>query len=85
MSIPPVWPGTYEVFLWNTSGLWVELTDDSGNNTQPDCNEAMTRIVFRSDRDGNEEIYRMNFDGTGQFNLTKNAARDWAPKWCPGH
>ena len=33
-------------------------------------------IAFTSDRDGNEEIYKMNEDGSNQTNLTKNAARD---------
>lgn len=30
------------------------------------------KIVFATDRDGNEEIYSMNTDGTGQVNLTNN-------------
>jgi hypothetical protein len=31
-----------------------------------------SKIAFYSDRDGNEEIYVMNADGTDQTNLTKN-------------
>ncbi len=42
-----------------------------------------TRIAFKSDRDGNDEIYVMNADGTGQTNLTSNAAVDYSPDWQP--
>ena len=37
---------------------------------------ANAKIAFASDRDGNFEIYVMNADGTGQTNLTNNAAID---------
>jgi Tol biopolymer transport system component len=33
-------------------------------------------IAFTSGRDGNDEIYKMNEDGSNQTNLTKNAASD---------
>src|SRR5207249_3093789 len=32
-------------------------------------------------RDGNYEVYAMNADGTGQTNLTNNAAADKDPAW----
>jgi Tol biopolymer transport system component len=41
------------------------------------------KIVFVSDRDGNQEIYAMNPDGTGQTNLTNNGATDKAPAFSP--
>jgi TolB protein len=31
-------------------------------------------IAFHSDRDGNDEIYVMNADGSGQMRLTNDAA-----------
>ncbi len=37
------------------------------------------QTVFVSDRDGNEEIYVMNNDGTGQTRLTDNPAFDTTP------
>jgi len=40
-------------------------------------------IVFVSYRDGNDEIYVMNADGTGQTRLTNNPATDWEPAWSP--
>jgi len=41
------------------------------------------RIAFMSNRDGPLEIYVMNADGSGQTNLTNNAAHDFAPAWSP--
>ena len=40
-------------------------------------------IVFGSNRDGNNEIYRINPDGTMPTNLTSNAASDFSPLWDP--
>lgn len=41
------------------------------------------RIAFVSDRDGNQEIYAMNPDGTGLKNLTNNPSSDFDPAWSP--
>lgn len=42
------------------------------------------RIVFESSRDGNNEIYVMNSDGTVQQNLTNDKkANDVFPAWSP--
>ena len=41
------------------------------------------KIVFRSMRDGNFEIYTMNPDGSDQINLTQHRANDLAPVWSP--
>jgi TolB protein len=44
---------------------------------------AAGRIAFETNRDGNREVYLMNADGTGQTNLTNNAAQDIEPAWSP--
>ena len=41
-------------------------------------------IAFESNRDGNNEIYVMNPDGTVEENLTNNPANDVFPAWSPG-
>src|SRR5437660_277310 len=41
------------------------------------------KIAFNTNRDGNEEIYVMNPDGTGQTRLTNDAASDVGPAWSP--
>jgi TolB protein len=42
-----------------------------------------TKIAFESDRDGNNEIYVMNADGSNQTRLTNNPADDTEPSWSP--
>ncbi len=41
------------------------------------------RIAFVSERDGNEEIYVMNPDGSGMTRLTNDPANDMTPAWSP--
>jgi Tol biopolymer transport system component len=41
------------------------------------------RILFASNREGNDEIYIMNADGSQQMNLTSNPAGDNFPVWSP--
>jgi Tol biopolymer transport system component len=39
------------------------------------------KIVFETNRDGNEEIYAMNADGTNRVDLTRNPTDDTDPRW----
>jgi hypothetical protein len=41
------------------------------------------KIVFVSNRDGNDEIYSMNYDGSGVTRLTNNSSEDFSPDWSP--
>ena len=41
------------------------------------------KIAFTSDRDGNEEIYAMNSDGSNQVRLTDNGVVDNFASWAP--
>ena len=41
------------------------------------------KIAFVSNRDGNDEIYVMNADGSGQTRLTNNSFDDLDPAWSP--
>ena len=43
----------------------------------------LQKIAFASDRDGNNEIYVMNSDGSGQTKLTNNSAADAFPSFGP--
>jgi TolB protein len=44
---------------------------------------AGNKILFVSNRDGNNEIYSMNADGSDQLRLTYNPADDHSPVWSP--
>jgi TolB protein len=41
------------------------------------------RMVFVSSRDGNDEIYKVNADGSGRTRLTNDPAEDRFPAWSP--
>lgn len=53
--------------------------DDKG--TGPDG--VPSKIAFVSNRDGNDEIYIMNVDGTNSTRLTNNWGGDLNPAWSP--
>ncbi|MBI1926904.1 sigma-70 family RNA polymerase sigma factor [Candidatus Poribacteria bacterium] len=44
---------------------------------------AEAKIAFMSKRNGNDEIYVMDADGTNPVNLTQNPAPDGYPSWSP--
>jgi dipeptidyl aminopeptidase/acylaminoacyl peptidase len=50
---------------------------------EPIADKPIGEIAFVSDRDGNNEIYLMNSDGSDQRNLTNNPAEDMFPNWSP--
>lgn len=42
---------------------------------------ANGKLVFETNRDGNEEIHTMKSDGTNRVDLTRNPADDTDPRW----
>ncbi len=40
-----------------------------------------TKIIFVSNRNGNDELYMMDYDGHNQTRLTFNKTRDYMPAW----
>lgn len=42
-----------------------------------------SKIVFISNRDGNDELYMMDYDGHNQTRLTFNKVKDYMPAWSP--
>jgi dipeptidyl aminopeptidase/acylaminoacyl peptidase len=59
------------------------LTTDPATDFDPTWSPDGSQIAFRSQRDGNDEIYIMNSDGTCQVNLTNDPADDWSPAFSP--
>ncbi len=53
---------------------------------EPEYKPASTpvyKIVFYSNRNGNNLIYKMNIDGSGLAKLTYNSSSDYNPIWSP--
>jgi TolB protein len=42
-----------------------------------------TRVALVSNRDGNDEIYMMDYDGANQTRITFNKVKDYMPAWSP--
>src|SRR5216117_1720966 len=69
--------------------LGVTATSVSDNSKSVTARVAITaitaagQIAFTSNRDGQNEIYVMNADGSGATRLTNNPAADGGPIWSP--
>ena len=54
-----------------------------GSIPDRDLDSVSGRIAFYSDRDGDDEIYVMNADGSDLAQLTENDSDDHDPAWSP--
>ncbi len=59
------------------------LTYSAGTDAYAAFSPDGRQIVFTSNRDGNNEIYIMDVNGSNLVNLTKNPASDQYPSWSP--
>lgn len=59
------------------------LMANAGFSSAPSTASSQQKVVFTSDRTGNNDVYTMNIDGTGLVNLTNNPANDTYPSWSP--
>ena len=84
----PLRNGTFtyrDIFVINADGTG--LTNLTHNSTYVDARPAWspdgTRIAFQSNRDGNDEIYVMNADGSNPVRLTSDGHSNGVPDWSP--
>jgi Tol biopolymer transport system component len=83
-GVPPTDLKTYEIHVMRADGSQViRLTNNAFADLEPSWSPDGKRLVFFTDRDGNQEIYVMNADGSSQANLSRNAAADTQPAWSP--
>jgi Tol biopolymer transport system component len=75
--------GNEEIYLMNTNGALVNLTNHPAQDSEPSWSPEGTRIAFVSSRDGKTDIYVMNVDGSGLTNLTNHPGFDISPVWSP--
>jgi Tol biopolymer transport system component len=83
--------GNFEIYTMNADGSrQTRLTNALDacpvqsfhcGDWQPTWSPSGRKIAFTSDRDGNDEIYVMDADGTGQTRLTNHAGSDVKPRW----
>ncbi len=72
--------GIHVVDLFSGSDLQLTVYPD---DYRPVWYPLGGKILFRSTRDGNQEIYVMNADGTQQVNLTNSPANEDDHSWSP--
>jgi Tol biopolymer transport system component len=76
--------GNWEIYVSryvNDIGSVSRLTTGEAYDGEPRLNPGCTRVVFSSDRDGNDELYTMDTSGNNVSRLTWNEAEDYAPSW----
>jgi len=80
------------IFVADADGANAVQLTSSGSDAAPTWSPDGHYLAFCSNRDGNNEIYIMKADGSGQTNLTQNPANDCAtdsnmpavgPTWGP--
>jgi Tol biopolymer transport system component len=59
------------------------LTDGQFWDWGPELSPSGTQVVFVSNRDGDNNIYLINTDGTGLRRLSSNPTIDYDPTWSP--
>jgi eukaryotic-like serine/threonine-protein kinase len=59
------------------------LTDSNKVEKNPKLSPDKSQILFVSNRDGNNEIYVMNFDGSNVRRLTNNKTEEINANWSP--
>jgi Tol biopolymer transport system component len=67
----------------NADGGPTRLTNDSAAEGRPAWSPDGSEVLFNSTRDGNQEIYVMNADGSSQTNLSNNSATEDGAVWSP--
>jgi len=74
-----------DIFVINADGTGrTQLTDHPAEDFDPVWSPDGTQIAFRSHRDGDEEVYLMNADGSDQRNLSNApSSGDYSPAWSP--
>ena len=73
--------GNPEIYALDDAGHIKRMTDNPAADIQPVWAPDMQRFAFTTNRDGQNEIYLMNADGTNLLNLTTNPADDQYPTW----
>lgn len=71
--------GTGDDVFVIVNGTPIQLTNAAGDDFRPCATPAGDVITFISTRDGNDEVYVMNGDGSSQTNLSLDAGSDYYP------
>ncbi len=75
---------TDDIWTVNAGGAGLRrLTTNPAHDFDPARSPDGQMIAFRSERDGNNEVYVMESDGSRQHNVSRDPHDDWGPTWSP--
>jgi Tol biopolymer transport system component len=86
MAFSSDFEGHHDIYLLDltvSNSSSIRLTTNPSADRQPVWSPDGSKVLFVSDRDGNNEIYVVNRDGTGLTNLTGHPASQTDPYWVP--
>lgn len=73
----------FDLWLATVDGDLTELTHYEGGEAHPDWSPDGSKIAFVASQDGNCDIYVIDADGFGPFNLTSSREDETHPAWSP--
>lgn len=70
---------------WIKAGesIWRRIRNQEYNDSQGSLSPDGEKILFVSDRQGNDDLYVINLDGTRLKQLTFDEGKDFLPHWSP--
>ena len=78
--------GRYDIYTMNVTGtnpVRITTINNADSYFTPFWSPSGSKIIFTGERDGNQDIYVINAEGSNQTRLTDNPAIDWGPHWSP--
>jgi Tol biopolymer transport system component len=82
-SAGPLEPGHSNIYVVNADGNGLHQLTHAGINFDPSLSPDGKKVVFRGIRNGNEDVYAVDGDGTHQRRLTNYAEIEYSPAWSP--
>jgi TolB protein len=71
-----------QISIANIDGTEItQLTNDDSNNYHAKISPDGKQIAYLANRDGNQEVYVMDINGSNQRRITKNYISEWDPAW----
>lgn len=71
-----------DIYVMDADGTNVKrLTDSPAYDLEARWSPDGTRILFNSDRSGDDELHIMNADGSNAVRLTNTPEDEWCPDW----
>ncbi len=75
--------GDMEIYYMPSGGSVRRLTDHEADDHSGSLCPDSSKVLFVSDRSGNEDIWEVGVDGEGLRQVTRDGSDDYDPEWSP--